>query len=163
VWTAGESSHERAIDIVAQAVPTLLGWTLPTVPEGSPAIELWKRAFALTFAAELRAERTDRSAQIVDADPERFVRFAEAAGSIVPHRGDRAWEWWRGKQRHGKIYSVARLAKASFTFASGADYIAWKINRHAGTAIKLKPWQRRHPLLAAITLLPRLLRTGAVR
>jgi hypothetical protein len=163
VWTAAEASHERVVDIVAHAVPTLLGWTLPTLPEGSSPIDLWKRAFALTFAAELRAERTDRSAQIVEADPHRYVRFAEAARVILPHRGDGASKWWRGKQRHGKIYSIARLAKASFTFAGGADYIAWKINRHAGTAIQLKPWQRRHPLLAAITLLPRLLRTGAVR
>jgi len=163
VWAAACSAHERVVDIVAHAVATLLGWTLPTLPEGTSPIDLWKRAFALTFAAELRAERTDRSAQIVDADPERYVRFAEAAGRMVHPHGDHALQWWRGKQRHGKIYSIARLAKASFTFAGGADYIAWKINRHAGTAIQLKPWQRRHPLLAAITLLPRLLRTGAVR
>jgi hypothetical protein len=59
--------------------------------------------------------------------------------------------------------SVLRLAKASLTFAGGAEYIAWKINRHAGTSIELKPWQRRHPLLAGLSLLPRLLRSGAVR
>jgi hypothetical protein len=61
------------------------------------------------------------------------------------------------------LLSLARLAKASTTFDGGADYIAWKINRHAGTDIVLKPWQRRWPLLAAISLLPRLLRSGAVR
>jgi hypothetical protein len=49
------------------------------------------------------------------------------------------------------------------TFAGGADYIAWKINRHAGAKIALTPWQRRHPLLAGISLLPRLLRSGAIR
>jgi hypothetical protein len=63
----------------------------------------------------------------------------------------------------GKFLSVVRLAKASATFAGGPDYIAWKINRHAGTDIRLKPWQQRHPLLAAISLLPRLLKSGAVR
>jgi hypothetical protein len=77
--------------------------------------------------------------------------------------GKNGARWWRGKQRHGKVYSVARLAKASLTFANGADYIAWKISRHAGTDISLTPWQKRHPLLGAITLLPRLLRSGAVR
>jgi hypothetical protein len=99
---------------------------------------------------------------LVDADPERYERFAAAAEPSTPPIGN-AERWWRGKQRHGKAYSVARLGKASFTFAGGADYIAWKINRHAGTQIALKPWQRRHPLLAAISLLPRLLRSGAVR
>ena len=44
------------------------------------------------------------------------------------------------------MLSVARLAKASATFAGGVDYIAWKINRHAGTDIQIKPWQRRWPL-----------------
>ena len=63
----------------------------------------------------------------------------------------------------GKALSVVRLAKASATFAGGADYIVWKINRHSGAGIALKPWQRRYPLLGAITLLPRLLKSGAVR
>jgi hypothetical protein len=58
---------------------------------------------------------------------------------------------------------VIRLAKASATFAGGVDYIAWKINRHAGMAIRIRPWQRRWPLLAAISLLPKLIRSGAIR
>ena len=46
--------------------------------------------------------------------------------------------------------SVLRLAKAAFTFAAGADYLAWKISRHSGIEVKLKPWQRRHPVLGAL-------------
>ena len=129
-------------------------------------LALWKRAFELTFAAELRAERQGRSAAIVEADPDRYERFGAAVLGVYPARREarsQAGRWWRGKQRHGKLYSVARLAKASLTFANGADYIAWKINRHAGTDIRLAPWQQRHPLLAAITLLPKLIRSGAVR
>ena len=161
VWTADEPSRERIIDIIARAAPTLLGWA-SSLAVGTSGLNLWKQAFSLTFGAELRAERSDRSAQIVDADPARYERFAEAAEPAISRRTNGA-RWWRNKQRHGKLYSLARLAKASFTFSGGADYMAWKINRHAGTDIALKPWQRRHPLLAAITLLPRLLRTGAVR
>ena len=70
---------------------------------------------------------------------------------------------WARRRLEGKALSVLRLAKASATYAGGAEYIAWKINRHAGTDIELKPWQRRHPLLAAISLLPRLLKSGAIR
>jgi hypothetical protein len=58
---------------------------------------------------------------------------------------------------------LARLAKATTTYAGGVDYIAWKINRHAGTAIAVKPWQRRWPILGAIVMLPRLWRRGAIR
>lgn len=163
VWVSAPESRERIVRTVESAVRTLLAWIAPTLPPGASRLETWKRAFALTFGAELRAERVDRSAQIVDADPERYATFAAAAGAILPSSGLGSGAWWRGKQRKGKLYSIARLAKASFTFAGGADYIAWKINRHAGTAIELKPWQRRHPLLAAVTLLPRLLGSGAVR
>ena len=69
----------------------------------------------------------------------------------------------RGGGSRASCCRSLRLAKASATFAGGVDYIAWKINRHAGTEIAIKPWQRRWPLLAAISLLPRLLRSGAVR
>ena len=70
---------------------------------------------------------------------------------------------WRALQRRGKWLSVVRLAKASFTYAGGIDYLAWKINRHAGTKIEIKPWQRRWPLVAALTLVPRLMKSGAIR
>jgi hypothetical protein len=159
VWTKDSAAAWRAIDSVARAAPTLLGWTLPLAPEARPE-ELWKRAFSLTFNAELRAERLGRSAKLVEADTARYERVGKAAlDGMTPSRSKTAAErWWRKMQRHGKLYSIRRLAKASFTFAGGADYIAWKINRHAGTDIRLKPWQRRHPLLASISLLPRLLK-----
>ena len=124
-------------------------------------LDLWRRAFALTYSAELRAERKGRSGSVVDSDPERYRRFGDAAAWLAARR--MPGQLGAGGGSKGKLLSVLRLAKASATFAGGADYIAWKINRHAGTDIELKPWQRRHPLLAAISLLPRLLRSGAIR
>jgi hypothetical protein len=152
------------IDIVSRTAPTLIGWMKPLAPLASIE-ELWAKAFSLTFGAELRAERFGRSAALVEVDRERYRRFGEAAMEQASSTASRqqAERWWRRMQRHGKRYSIARLAKASFTFAGGAEYIAWKINRHAGANIELTPWQRRHPLLAGIGLLPRLLRSGAVR
>jgi hypothetical protein len=55
------------------------------------------------------------------------------------------------------------LAKASWTFAGGADYLAWKISRHAGIPVEFTTWERRHPLLAAPFVLWRLARRGAIR
>jgi hypothetical protein len=163
VWSADEPAAKRVVETVSRAAPTLLGWILSLEPGDPTTLELWKRAFQMTFGAELRAERSDRSAAIVDTDPDRYKRFGEAARSFAIRSATHGARWWRAKQRYGKLYSVARLSKASLTFSGGADYIAWKINRHAGTDIRLKPWQQRHPLLAAITLLPRLLKSGAVR
>lgn len=162
-WASNAAQVEQILDIVSKATPTLLGWSLSLRPKEGGRLALWKRAFELTFGSELRAERSDRSTRIVEADPQRYETFARAAEPLVDHWGAEGARWWRNKQRKGKFYSVLRLAKASFTFAGGADYIAWKINRHSGTNIRLRPWQRRHPLLAAISLLPRLLKSGAVR
>jgi len=166
VWSKNDRACEAAVSAVSAAAPTLLERTLPLANDG-PVEQLWKKAFSLTFGAELRAERSDRSARIVDADPERYQRFGDAALKVSDRAtacsAAQARRWWQRMQRKGKALSVLRLAKASATFAGGVDYIAWKINRHAGTKIEIKPWQRRWPLLAAISLAPRLLRSGAVR
>ena len=163
LWVADEDAREHAIAAVAQAAPTLLSLARP-MAEGQDALSLWKQGFTLTYGAELRAERKGRSLSIVDADPDRYRRFGEAAlADGLPPSPDQAARCWRALQRRGKWLSVVRLAKASFTYAGGIDYLAWKINRHAGTAIVIKPWQRRWPLLGALTLLPRLFRSGSIR
>ena len=157
VWSSDAAARDRAIGAVSKAVPTLLG--AAGRQDREDVLDWWRRAFALTYSAELRAERKGRSQSVVDADPERYRRFGQAAASLVgPNAG--GWGWRRFE---GKSLSVIRLAKASATYAGGADYIAWKINRHAGTKIVLTEWQQRHPLLAAISLLPRLLKSGAIR
>ena len=159
VWSASAEARERAIASVARAAPTLLA-AAGRVDREQP-LEWWRRAFGLTYSAELRAERKGRSASVVDADLDRYERFSGPAIAAIA-AGERGGQWGR-RRIEGKLLSVARLAKASLTYAGGAEYIAWKINRHAGTSIELKPWQKRHPLLAAISLLPKLLRSGAIR
>jgi hypothetical protein len=159
VWSADVAARTRAVEAVARAAPTLLAAAGSL--DGESALDRWRRAFALTYSAELRAERKARANSVVDLDPERYERLtlpALAAGKAFRPRGS-----WAGRRASGKALSVVRLAKASLTFAGGADYIVWKINRHAGTDIRLKPWQQRHPLLAGLSLLPRLLSSGAVR
>jgi len=159
VWSKNAAARKRAIDAVSRAAPTLLA--AAGIPPGADPLDTWRWAFALTYSAELRAERKGRAASVVDLDPERYRRFGAAAVSAAKRVKVRTgWTW---RRIEGKGLSLLRLAKASLTFAGGADYIAWKINRHAGTSIALTPWQRRHPLLAGISLLPRLLRSGAVR
>ena len=162
VWHADEAAADRVMDAVAEAPRVLAEMTAPMVGNANSP-DLWRRAFELTYSTELRAERKERPASIVDQFPDYYERLAK----VIPletqagtREAAKSWERYRSK---GKRAQVLRLAKATTTFAGGVDYIAWKINRHAGTDIQIKPWQRRWPLLAAISLLPRLLRSGAVR
>ena len=160
VWSRDKEARNRAIDAVARAAPTLLA-AESSFASKCDILDLWRNAFALTYSAELRTEGKARSGSIVDTDPDRYVRVYHPALAAVEPNAPR-FSWAR-RRIEGKLLSILRLAKASATYAGGAVYIAWKINRHAGTDIKLKPWQKRHPLLAAISLLPRLLRSGAIR
>jgi hypothetical protein len=166
VWSADDRARQSASENIASAVYTLLGLTRAAVSEetGRDPLSLWRAAFAFSYGAELRAERASRPGSIVDSDPDRYERLT-AAMHTRGYAGERKSEAsrWRRLQRKGKWLSVVRLAKASFTFAGGIDYLAWKINRHAGTKIEIAPWQRRWPLVAALTLLPRLLARGAIR
>jgi len=182
VWAAHEMARRRAIAAAAEAAPALLLAARPMLNDTIEEGDLWSSAFALTYSAELRAERKTRAASVVDADPERYRRFTPAvllaadlsaridAGHVISFSSGttaderrRAERLWARRRREGKLLTIARLAKASATYAGGIDYLAWKINRHAGAAIRIRPWQRRWPLLGAISLLPALLLRGAVR
>jgi len=166
---------------VTRAAPALLSAARACLPDSLDPLDLWRQSFALTYAAELRAERHGRAGSVVDADPERYRAFtmpALAQAGLAAHiangrlifdrpmssaeriQGKRAWA---RRRREGKALTLLRLAKASATYAGGIDYLAWKISRHSGHPIAIKPWQRKWPILGAITLLPRLLAKGAVR
>ena len=118
----------------------------------------WIALFQNTYRTELRPESAERARLIVDAD----IQHYEWASTLLSGKPPLHHNWTL-KRWHGKFLSVLRLFKAAFTFQGGADYIAWKIKRHSGVDIPLSNFQRRHPLIAAITLLPALLRKGVVR
>jgi len=181
VWSADVAAADTAVDSVARAAPTLLEAARPCLPDTVDPLDLWRRAFALTYAAELRAERQGRAGSVVDAEPERYRAFtlpALSAAGLTAHvvdgqlvfdrplsaaehaQGEHAW---RRRRREGKTLTLLRLAKASATYAGGIDYLAWKISRHSGQKVEIRPWQRRWPILGALSLLPRLIMKGAVR
>lgn len=159
VWAVDDTARDRAVAAVAQAAPALLAAAGHI--EGEAPLDWWRRAFSLTYSVELRAERTSRAQSVVDADAERYRQFSVPAIAAIPP--DASAGGWARRRLEGKGLSILRLAKASLTYAGGIDYLAWKINRHAGTKIEIKPWQRRWPLVAALTLVPRLMKSGAIR
>ncbi len=182
VWAANEITRRRTTAAVAEAAPALLRAARPMLDDVMRVEALWGDAFALTYGAELRAERKTRAGSVVEADADRYRRFTPAVllaadlparidGKQIVAFGDgpgpaerrAAQRLWARRRREGKLLTLARLAKASTTYAGGIDYLAWKINRHAGAAIAIQPWQRRWPILGALTLLPRLLLRGTVR
>lgn len=179
-WSKGEDISKKITLAISGAAPTLLNAALSHMEREVDVIDLWQSGFAMTYSAELRAERKDRPASVIEHDRERYELFGNAAlhHTMIPNeiRGERVYlladpekraqkerARWPALRRHGKMLTIARLAKAAFTYTNGIDYLAWKINRHAGTQIEIKDWQRKWPLVAALFLVPRLLAKGAVR
>ena len=168
VWCADAAAREAALSALCDAPVTLLRHAAPlTDAATADPLAAWRTGFTRTYGAELRAERGDRPDKVVDFAPDHYAKVGEAIAREHPDiaampRSD-AEARWAALRTRGKRLTVARLAKASFTFADGIDYLAWKINRHAGTQITIQPWQRKWPLVAAVFLVPKLLRSGAVK
>ena len=180
VWAADDAARTMAARAISGAAPTLLNAALAFVEREVDVLDLWQSGFQMTYSAELRAERNDRPASVVEFDPDRYEKFGRAAlhHTMIANelRGEKVHilsdperrimqerNRWPGLRRRGKMLTAARLVKAAFTYAGGIDYLAWKINRHAGTKIEIKPWQRKWPLVAALLLVPKLVAKGAVR
>ena len=148
---------QEIIGAIAAAIATMYAHAKGLSVSSDP-LQIWTEGFAATYATELRAESTARAVQLVAADEGYYREAAAGLGHLAPISAN-----WPLRRFKGKLWSMARLAKAAFTFTGGADYIAWKIERHSGHRIELSAWQRRHPVIAGLLLLPHLWRKGAVR
>lgn len=182
-WNADEKARAKMVDAIAGAPATLMNGALAHIDEIEKPVhigDLWEKGFALTYGAELRAERKGRSQSVVEFAPDWYdqvgraimgetaiaasmeddmIKIAAAQEAKIAQEKSR----WPALRRNGKLLTLARLAKASGTYAGGIDYLAWKINRHAGTNYEIKPWQRKWPILGAMVMLPRLLAGGAIK
>ncbi len=169
VHARDDAARRRTERAVARAVETAALWALRLGPAEATPADRWHGLLARTYAAELRTERGDRPARLLAAAPDWYDRALPLAaarlGPEAARAGDgRRWRRaWALRRACGKALNALRLAKAAFTFEGGADYLAWKIERHSGVPLELADWQRRHPLLAAPALLWGLRRRGAAR
>ncbi len=171
IVTRLETLRERAAQRMITEVADLLDETFSTT-------ELWRHAFAATYACELRSEPPGRGDELARRYAEELqtmtARLAPATGLAAD--GPARWRrsaaggaqararrrWWL-RRAYGKALSVARLLKAAFTFNDPLDYVVWKVERHSGVREEPTPLQRRHPLLFAWGLLWRLYRRGGFR
>lgn len=179
---ARETVTARVAEALAHAAITTVREAIPLLPEAFGVEDLWAGAFSETYRTELRAEKSGRALSIVKTNQTYYSELtplvlASIAGverddlkgeqryyaTTTRLGGFRASAKWILRRIWGKLLSVARLIKAAFTFNGGARYIAWKIERHSGHHIEVKPWMDRHPILAALTLFFRLYKKGAFR
>lgn len=174
------AARQRAEESLARATETFCTTAACLVPDRFGPRDLWLAGLAASYSSELRAEGTDRAAAVLDRAPGRCEAITawalRAAGREVDVTDDgrlttrqtpaarrSALRGWHMRKLQGKLLSLARLAKATFTFDGGLDYILWKIERHSGVRVIPTDWQRRHPLVAAPILALKVYRRGGFR
>ena len=160
VWCRDAAVKQRVVDILGRAVRTTFAAARALTHDMAASEALWTMIFVETYRTELRAEKPFRAAEIYQSAKDRYDRITRA---LIKEGVEPQAHAWARTRRRGKLLSVLRLMKAAFTFTAGADYLAWKIERHSGTRVELTDWQRRHPILASPPILWRLLRAKAVR
>ena len=165
----------RVTRAISDAVITAARFAAVIGPvEGTPR-DFWLALFRETYRAELRIEPPGREASILQYDPERYARLLPIAwraddiafqtdGAMLAPRltfdlcRDTAAAWLL-RADAGKVLNIARLIKAAFTFDGAARYGLWKVRRHTGVIVELTPWRERHPILASVPVLWRVMQS----
>ncbi len=170
-------------DCLASSIITFLKATIPCMPGEFTARQLWLTGLGLSYGAELRPERHERLTRLWQEQGHVLEAVTNAAIRHVPYEicrkgkpkkhtyltkiGSRSrlmcQTAWKVRTIQGKLLSIIRLFKATFTFKGGVDYALWKIRRHSGLDLEVGPFMRRHPGLAMLVLSWKLLRKHAIR
>jgi hypothetical protein len=165
VWTKDADAAANVARAIATAATTAALFAAALGPEAGRAEDFWRGLFRATYRVELRFEPPGRENDILSVNRAHFDGLfplaLEAGGVAVERDGEvlrprltddrrrRLRRAFARRARWGKLYGVARLLRASTTFAGAARYAAWKIERHTGVPVALTPWREKHPVLAA--------------
>lgn len=164
-FAADDRARHLVAKAVADATATAARFAAALGPAQGSEADFWTALFRATYQAELRVEQPGRERQILTFGAAHFaglLALAWSAGGIdfaakgealapllTPQERAGLLAQWARRRRMGKPLNVLRLLRAAATFEGGARYLAWKVERHTGIAVKLSPFGERHPLFAA--------------
>lgn len=159
--------HTQLEATLAGAARTLLQNTMPALPPTGSLDTLWELALGLSYATELRTERSGRARELVQSSRDFYTALTRQLAATLNfplalyeqdgelHFRSQIGDFqrrmttmaWAVRRVQGKCLSILRLVKALFTFDGGLDYIAWKLTRHAGVEVVIPDKVRRAPLI----------------
>ena len=166
-----------------RAIVTFITRVLPVLQATFDAELLWREGLGRTYRTELRPERLDAVARLVQDNLGYYEQVTRVAMTSIPFDirvqeegpsvryecrdtgegsllGGLAWNL---RKALGKTLNVLRLLKGLMTFQGGMDYVLWKIERHSGMRPILSPRLQRHRWLAMGLMLWKLYRQGGYR
>lgn len=176
-----DRSRQIVKDVLVLALLTLIKRCAPLLSWPLTQRDMWAAFFEATYNTEFRAERGGRPGQLYDLVPDFYSAItghlvqASALNIVQDARDGRlrtigplsgaamAGFWWFLRRVQGKLLHVFRLIKGAATFDGGVDYLAWKVYRHSGVHMEIKPWHRKFPVVAGVLWLRRLKGKGAIK
>lgn len=167
LYARNDNSRTLVEQALTTAARTLLQNAVPALPADGDVATLWEQSLGLSYATELRTERSGRAAELARSALAFYTELTRqhAAGLGFPFTLDErngqlryhsapsplkrrtASLAWATRRAQGKLLSIMRLLKALFTFEGGLDYIAWKLERHSGEEVVIPDKVRRAPLI----------------
>lgn len=160
-----EDSRDFVADAVEDAVVTAAKLAIALGPKSGREEDYWAALFRETYNAEFRVEKAGRENSILELNVEHFdgllpaaleftgIRYSWHGDVLTPDMAEsqrqKVLRSWRRSRRWGKPLNIARLLRATRTFAGAGRYAAWKVERHTGVKVEVTPWREKHPVLAA--------------
>jgi len=168
LYARDDDARNAVIDAAADCVRTMtaLACELESPASGAKDLgrRLWSRGLRETYGTELRTESGGAIDALYDAAAERYDRAtALALAERAAGRATAPPAAWPLRKRVAKSVYFLRLLKSAWTFGEWLPYALWKFERHTGTAIKLTPAQRDHPLIYGWPVILRILRDRQLR
>jgi hypothetical protein len=167
LYARSEPVRSQVEAALTQAAHTLLHNALPALPSAGSLTALWEQSLSLSYATELRTERSGRAQELAASSCDFYAALTRQNAPTLGYAfalQEREGQWhyrceigpfkrkttalaWAMRRTQGKLLSIARVVKALFTFEGGLDYIAWKLERHSGEKIHIPDKVRRAPLI----------------
>ncbi|MGD8992440.1 MAG: hypothetical protein PVI00_13370 [Desulfobacterales bacterium] len=183
IYARNEHTVQTIQSALVQAVLRFVSQVLPLIPASFTARDLWCKGWALSYRAELRAERPHKLVQMYEAAPRYYEQLTRSAlgrlsfpinaqkdhgtyrylASLSDDDRRKSRLNWVVRSWQGKLLSALRLLKGLLTFRGGVDYLLWKIERHSGEKVEVPGQFKRYPLIATFVIFWKLYRRGAYR
>lgn len=166
LYTQTQALQEDLVKAQRLALMTFYQNLVPAHGLPEDPVAFWATGLQRTYACELRPEKPEHTERLINQEIIFWKSVTEALLLDTSPPKQRYWRVigaWKIRRVTGKLLNLARLLKAASTFQDGVDYIAWKVERHSGVSIDIKPWMRRYPRIAGWWLAWQLKRKGGFR
>jgi hypothetical protein len=163
VWTRDEGAREMAVGALVSVRAGTYAWARPSLPTEIDAASYCRALLETSFAAEIRPEKADRTAELLAQQAPVLIPVYTALLAALADAGELLREGSAFRLAHppaaaesarqrawfarSKARATLRWAKYVALYDDWLDYVVRKVERRTGVQVQLTPRERRWPLV----------------